>query len=302
MFYDGQLIVLTPEMKDVKSPLKVYETESGNHARDNHVNQRQIDVALQEVIPQEHLSTADESVGIVTPYRNQAQALNNALQGQKVLAATVDKFQGRERDVIIVNTVDNQISDFASNPNRLNVAVSRARKQLIVVTNGNDNSTHTGINELVNYIRYNNLEIVKSNVRSIFDYLYTRYHRKRVRKARKGSSVAEDLMYELLKDICKDRRFTNLDVQMEYPLKLLIDTSNLVGREREYAENNWTKVDFVIFQKTSKQPVLAIEVDGYVFHKSEVQQERDRIKINYLLRRASLLRDYLRREVAKERL
>jgi superfamily I DNA and/or RNA helicase len=132
--------------------LKICETTKGNHARD-HVNQRQIDVTLNEVVPKEGLNLFDGSVGIVTPYRNHANALNNWLVGKNVLASTVDKFQGREREVIILNTVDNKISDFTANPNRLNVAVSRAIRQLIVVTNGNENSENTAIDELINYIK-----------------------------------------------------------------------------------------------------------------------------------------------------
>ena len=135
-FYNDQLIILTPPTKNTHDPLKIYTTVKGNHARD-HINERQIDVTFNEVVPKEGLNLYDETVGIVTPYRNQAKALCNKLESigaeKSVLAATVDKFQGRERDVIIINTVDNENSNFASNPNRLNVAVSRARNQLIVV-------------------------------------------------------------------------------------------------------------------------------------------------------------------------
>ena len=50
-------------------------------------------------------------------------------------ADTVDKFQGRENEVIILSTVDNEISNFTDNSNRLNVAISGAIDQLIVVVN-----------------------------------------------------------------------------------------------------------------------------------------------------------------------
>lgn len=278
MYYGGELIVLTDNYSRDIEPLKIYETVKGNHARDNHVNQRQIDVTLQEVVPNERLNLMDGSVGIVSPYRNHATALNDALKNTQTLAATVDRFQGRECDVIILNTVDNKISDFASNPNRLNVAVSRAKKQLIVVTNSNDNSTHTGIDELVNYIRYNDGVIVDSKVRSIFDSLYKSYYSRKTSKARKGSSVAEDLTFELLNEIHKEGGYTNLQIQLEYPLKLLVDIDSLTGRDREYAMNDLTRVDFIIFRKTSRQPVLAIETDGYAFHDNDKQRERDEIK------------------------
>ncbi|MDR1453749.1 MAG: AAA family ATPase [Candidatus Margulisbacteria bacterium] len=292
MFYDNQLIILTPEIKDTQPPLKIYTTVKGNHARENHINQRQIDVTLQEVVPKEGLDLLDGTVGIVTPYRNQAQALSTALTGSNVLAATVDKFQGRERETIIINTVDNKISDFASNPNRLNVAISRARRKLIVVTNGNESSTHTGIDELIDYIKYNNYEVVSSEIRSIFDNLYSSHYKRKVKKARKGSSLAEDWMLELISAIYKENNFTNLGTVLEYPLKLLVDTKRLEGREKEYAQNDWTRVDFVIFRKTSKQPLLALEVDGWAFHNAnneaaKTQRERDAIK-NKLLNEANI--------------
>ncbi len=67
-FYNGELIILT-EQKSERQPLAVYQTVEGNHARDR-VNQRQIDVIKQEVIPQQKLTVSNGSVGIVTPYRN----------------------------------------------------------------------------------------------------------------------------------------------------------------------------------------------------------------------------------------
>ena len=292
MFYDDQLIILTKETETADIPLRVYETAQGNHARNDHINNRQLEVTINEVVPIEGLNLSDGSVGIVTPYKNQAKAISDLLNNKATLAATVDKFQGRERDTIIINTVDNKIGDFASNPNRLNVAVSRAKKRLIIVTNGNNNSSHTGIDELVDYIRYNNYEITNSSTRSIFDYLYSSYYEQKAKKIRRGSSPAEDLMFDLLDKIYKDNNFTNLSTKIEYPIKMLIDISNLKDREREYAENDWTRVDFVVFSKVSKQPLLAVEVDGYAYHRAgnssaTKQHERDLIK-NKLLHDAGI--------------
>jgi len=42
----------------------------GNHARE-HVNQRQIDVIKNEIIPEQNLADGAVSIGIVTPYRDQ---------------------------------------------------------------------------------------------------------------------------------------------------------------------------------------------------------------------------------------
>jgi superfamily I DNA and/or RNA helicase len=151
-FYNNQLIILT-EAKSEREPLIVYKTPPGNHAREK-MNQRQIDVIINEIIPKEELENAD--LGIVTPYRNQTNALQQAFSGTQIKADTVDKFQGRENDVIILSTVDNEISEFTDNPNRLNVAISRAIKQLILVVNGNDSDKDSHIADLIRYINYNN--------------------------------------------------------------------------------------------------------------------------------------------------
>ena len=53
----------------------------------------------------------------------------------KVKVDTVDSFQGSEKVVILLSTVranEQQQIGFASDPNRMNVAVTRARKALIV--------------------------------------------------------------------------------------------------------------------------------------------------------------------------
>ena len=62
------------------------------------------------------LNRGFKSIGVVTPYRAQSRFLSTCIremlqktkyQHIPVLAATVDKFQGSERDMMIFNTVDN---------------------------------------------------------------------------------------------------------------------------------------------------------------------------------------------------
>lgn len=86
------------------------------------------------------------SIGVVTPYRAQARFLSTCirellqktkLQHAPVLAATVHKFQGSERDMMLFDTVDSYPSErpgvlfFDHKNHRLvNVAVTRARGNL----------------------------------------------------------------------------------------------------------------------------------------------------------------------------
>lgn len=280
-FYQNELLILTQPACD-RQPLIVYRTAPGNHARD-HVNQRQIDVITNEVFPQQGLNPDDGSVGIVTPYRNQANALQAVFRNTAVQADTADKFQGQEKKIIIFSTVDNQIGEFASDPNRLNVAVSRAVEQLIVVTDGNENDSVSPIHDLIGYIQYHNHKTVNSEIHSVFDYLYRNYADERTRILRKYGQVSEidseNLMYALIRDVLKENGFSSYDVVLHVPLRMIIsDLTKLNARELSLATNRFTHVDFLIFSRLTHQPLLVVEVDGFSYHKQEKQQERDRTK------------------------
>jgi superfamily I DNA and/or RNA helicase len=279
-FYDNQLIIHTA-YTDKRQPLIVYKTPQGNHARER-MNQRQIDIIQQEIIPNEKLDNVD--LGIVTPYRNQTNALQKTFQGTSIKADTVDKFQGRENDVIILSTVDNEISDFTDNPNRLNVAVSRAVEQLILVVNGNEIENDNNISDLIKYIEYNNFSIVQSELNSIFDLLYKGYEEERAKIIHKSGKVSdydsENLMFSLIKEVLSGEKFLKYAVLLHFPIRQLIkDFSKLDEQETKYASNPLTHLDFLIYNKLGKTPVLGIEVDGFEFHKEGTKQaDRDRMK------------------------
>jgi len=281
-FYKGQLITLSNN-KSKREPLIVYKTKPGNHAR-NHINNRQIDVIIDEVIPQQELDVNKDSIGIVTPYKNQVAALQKMFNDTAVQADTVDKFQGREKDIIILSMVDNNISDFADQPNRLNVAISRAINQLIIVTNGNEEKTDTNIQALIDYINYNNLTVVNSDIGSIFDCLYKHYeeNRRKMIKSHVSEFDSENLMYDLIKSVLNDERFNVFDVALHVPLKTIFkNLTQLPDGEYEYANNIMTHCDFIIYDRVTKKPVLGIEVDGTKYHgENSKQHERDVMKNN----------------------
>lgn len=281
-FYHDQLIILT-EAKSDRKPLMVYQTVKGNHARE-HLNQREIDVIINEVIPEQGIVTEDESLGIVTPYDAQRNALQALFKDTKVKADSVDKFQGQERPVMIISTVDNQLSSFADDPNRLNVAISRAEHQLILVTNGNESTQPTNTQDLINYIRYNNLEVIHSKTYSVFDYLFAGYAEKRMSLLKKSKRISEfdseNLMYQIINEILSSDDFSKYAVSCHVPLKMLIRDVSILGDEQiQFAMNILTHVDFLIYDMLGKTPVLVIEVDGVSFHKEGSRQaERDQLK------------------------
>ena len=67
-------------------------------------------------------------------------------------------------------------------------------------------------------------------------------------------------------------------------MSLMIKDKGLLNeRERQYVSCHYTHIDFLIYNKFSKNPVLAIEVDGYKYHKLGTQQyQRDLLKDSIL--------------------
>lgn len=303
-FYNGELIVMT-EAKSQREPLIIYKTVEGNHERAR-VNQRQIDVIRNEVIPEQKLNLSDGSLGIITPYRNQTNALQNAFKEFNVKADTVDKFQGQENEVVILSTVDNEISEFADNANRLNVAVSRAIDQLIVVVNDTDTLNDTNLGDLVKYVEYNNFSIVKSRTRSVFDYLFKNCSKKRKELLSKSKRVSEfpseNLVYGLITKVLSERVNTKLDIAVHVPLRLVLaDLSLLDPEELRFTSYFKTHVDFLIFDRVTKEPKLVIEVDGAAFHQEGSEQAvrdhmKDRILEKYELPIVRLRTDQSREE------
>lgn len=280
-FYDGKLLIMTKD-NDEKDVLKAYVTAEGNHAR-GHYNQRQIDEIKTEIIPELSANHETTDIGIIAPYNAQTSAIKKEI-GSDFDISTVHKFQGREKDDIIISTVDNEITEFTDDPNMLNVAVSRAKKRLRVVISSSEKNQNTNIGDLVRYIQYNNFEVKKGEVYSIFDMLYKSYddYRKKYLSEHKMVSEfdSENIMYATIEDVLFAEKLGKLGVIAHLPLNSLIrDPKKLSEDECKYAMNIATHLDFMVYNKIDKSPVLAIEVDGYGFHKEGTRQsERDKMK------------------------
>ena len=280
-FYNGELIAMTSDNNEGKV-LQVIKTVPGNHAR-GHFNQREIDVIIQEVMTE--YSTSD-SVGIITPYRDQAIAINQALG--KDVASTVHKFQGRECDAIIMSMVDNIPTDFSDDPNLMNVAISRAKTKLCIVVNGNEMPSNSNLAQLISYIQYNNFEVKESKIHSVFDILYKQYTAERlayeVQSGKVSEYLSENIIYDTLVKAIDKVQMSNCDVVCHYPLsRLITDFNGLETQEIAFISNALSHVDFLVYNSITKKPLMTIEVDGWKYHnQSEVQQSRDKLKDNIL--------------------
>ena len=292
-FYGGRLLIMTEDHGE-PDVITAWRTTPGHHARGT-LNPREIETIRREVLPS--LPCEQAEIGIISPYNEQVNALHREL-GEGIDVATVHKFQGREKEAIILSTVDDQITTFTDDPNLLNVAVSRAKRQFTLVTSSNEQPDSRNIADLLAYIDYNGGKITESAIHSVFDLLYEPYaeaRREFLKRHRRISEFdSENLTYALLERVLEaDPAFRHLGVLCHQPLRQLIrDWTLLNDEERRYVSNGATHLDFLIYNRVSKRPVLAVETDGYQFHKQGTRQsERDRMKDRILDRYAlSLLR------------
>lgn len=282
-FYAGNLLIMTEDHGE-ENVMMAIKTAPGHHTRGNY-NQREIDVVNEEVLPMLNNIT---DVGIITPYNLQVREFNNQIT--TIETATIHKYQGREKDAIIMSVVDDQISEFTDDPNLLNVAISRAKKKFCLVVSGNEQKRKGNITELMDYIAYNNFSVTDSKISSIFDYLYSNYTKERMAFLAGHRNISEfdteNLTFSLIENILHEYpEFAHLGVCCHIPVRSVIkDWSLLNEKEQKYISHYSTHLDFLIINHVTKMPVLAIEVDGFNYHKKGTEQEkRDKMK-NHILK------------------
>lgn len=187
-FYEERLRVATnydrlriprreePGVRWVDAPGRAVRPSAGGA-----LNRPEIDALLSEMRTLVMDQGYEGTVGVVSPFRAQINAireavaadreLEQALARSRFLADTVHKFQGDERDVMFFSPVVSKdaprgaIGFLGSNPNLFNVAITRARAQLIVV---GDLSAcmDCGIDYLQNFARYS-VDLLERDQRTV---------------------------------------------------------------------------------------------------------------------------------------
>lgn len=173
-FYDGKLIadesVRTHRAHELPGVERYELTESPvvfidmagtgavevwNELMDSRENEAEVQLAAQVWEELEKAGVRREWGAVITPYRAQVRLLKGALP-KGVEVGTVDGFQGREKEVVIVSLVrSNEKGEvgFLSDTRRMNVAMTRARRLLVVIGDSATIGRHPFYEAFLDYVQ-----------------------------------------------------------------------------------------------------------------------------------------------------
>lgn len=168
-FYEGKLQAhetnSNHQLEGIETQLEFMDTagasmnEELNPESQSSKNLGEVDL-VKKIIHEKIDCFKGQSIGVISPYRAQIKELNDALKNEEAFQElqlqvnTIDSFQGQERDVIIISLVrsndDNQIG-FLKDYRRMNVAITRAKKLLIVVGDSATIGSDSFYNQFLSY-------------------------------------------------------------------------------------------------------------------------------------------------------
>lgn len=284
-FYNGELVVRTPHINGNGVTI----ISHGSHYERNRANEREVDIIEKEIIK----TLPNDQTGIIAPYNNQITLLKSRFENTECLIDTIHKFQGKEKEYIVLSTVANRIRfyddeekiDFLNNPNLINVAISRAKKRLYILASEETLRQEGSIlRDMLKYYEYycSETKVLKTNVYSVFDLMYEDYApilKKMEKELLNISSFqSENIVATLIDDICKSGEYGAIGYKFNYPLKFVLKTSSIDDEEDvKFVSNINTHCDFLIYNKLNKEILMVVEVDGSQ-HKNEIQAKRDKRK------------------------
>ena len=123
------------------------------------INKLEADIAVNIADDYLKAGLSEDEIGIISPYADQVKIIQDRTP---VEVKTVDGFQGREKEIIIISTVrsnENGNIGFLKDLRRLNVAITRAKRKLIIIGNKKTLKHDPTYARLINFAEEENLLI-----------------------------------------------------------------------------------------------------------------------------------------------
>jgi len=154
--------ILTTTEKE--EPMLFVDTSSVDEDGERHlkdsksiINEIEAEIAIKLANDYLKIGLTEDDIGIISPYADQVKIIQ---EKTPVEVKTVDGFQGREKEIIIISTVrsnENGNIGFLRDLRRLNVAITRAKRKLIIIGNINTLKTNPTYARLIEFARENNV-------------------------------------------------------------------------------------------------------------------------------------------------
>ncbi len=129
----------------------VEQAESEGSSRNN---PGEADIVAQQVQELLAAGVAPSEIAIITPYAAQARLLRTLIGNAAIEIDTVDGFQGREKEAVVISFVRSNTTGevgFLSDTRRTNVALTRARRKLIVIGDSSTLANHEFYHRLLDH-------------------------------------------------------------------------------------------------------------------------------------------------------
>ncbi len=124
----------------------------GSESRENPLEVRLAKEVVKKLL---ELGVKPEWIGVITPYDDQRDLISSLLPDE-IEVKTVDGYQGREKEVIVLSFVRSNRGGevgFLRDLRRLNVSLTRAKRKLILIGDSSTLSAHPTYKRLVEFVR-----------------------------------------------------------------------------------------------------------------------------------------------------
>lgn len=157
----GHLLCDLPNMAatDVtETPLSFIDTAGASFDEElgadgeSRFNPREAEFAAQQVAVLLAAGLSPSDIAVISPYAAQVRVLRESMPDTAVEVDTVDGFQGREKEAVVISLVrsnDRREIGFLSDKRRMNVALTRARRKLIVIGDSATLAAHPFFEQLI---------------------------------------------------------------------------------------------------------------------------------------------------------
>lgn len=273
-YYGDQLIVETKS--NSPDALTFYDVNNESPMNERHEARAEA-ATIKSLVPKER----GKSIGIITPFRKQKELLETLIKPEKdqdIEIGTIHAFQGDEKDIVIISpaigaqTSEKTFDWVKNNRELINVGTTRAKEKLLVVGDMKAIKKHSGsekndLLDLCTYIRKKKTKVIRKNID--LDYrqniagikaLNTRFEKELLETIAHLFSVHQAFKIKekiMVKSVLENYKIDDAAL-LDYYFK--------------------AEFDFVVYDKRTDNPILAIELDGLEHENDEAVKNRDKKK------------------------